>query len=185
MTREEIRSEVRKKRRAVSAIQVAEMSLRICEKIVALPEYLRAKRILCYAALPEEVQTRGILWAIHRSGRELYLPVCRPGGGMEAVRVREDTPMKPNRLGIDTPLSGEVLPPEELDLVLAPGIAFDRAGNRLGFGKGYFDRFLARCRCPIVGLAYELQLVEAIEAKTHDVPMNKVITESAVYSCGA
>ena len=185
MTREEIRSEVRKKRQAVSGIHVAEMSLRICEKIVALPEYLKARRILCYAALPEEVQTQGVLWAIHRSGRELYLPVRRQDGGMDAVRVTEDTPLKPDHLGIDTPLSGEVLPPEELDLVLAPGIAFDRAGNRLGFGKGYFDRFLARCRCPAVGLAYELQLVGAIEAKPHDVPMGKIVTERAVYDCAS
>ncbi|MBQ8952632.1 MAG: 5-formyltetrahydrofolate cyclo-ligase [Clostridia bacterium] len=185
MTREEIRSEVRKKRQAVSGIQVVEMSLRICEKIVTLPEYLKAQRILCYASMPEEVQTRGILWAIHHSGRKLYLPVVRRNGGMDAVRVTEDTEMKPDRMGIDTPVSGEVLPPEALDLVLAPGIAFDRAGNRLGYGKGYFDRFLAKCRCPVVGLAYELQLVDAIEPTSHDVPMNKIVTEGAVYDCTA
>ena len=185
MTREEIRSEVRKKRRAVSGISVAEMSLRICEKIIALPEYLRARRILCYATLPEEVQTRGILWAIHHSGRELYMPVWRPDGGMDAVRVTEETAMEPDRMGIDTPVSGETLPPEKLDLVLVPGVAFDQSGNRLGFGKGYFDRFLAKCRCPAVGLAYELQLVDAIEARPHDVPMNRIVTERAVYDCAA
>ena len=185
MTREEIRSEVRRKRKAVSGIHVAEMSLRICERIVALPEYIRARRVLCYAALPEEVQTRGILWAIHHSGRELYLPVWRQDGGMDAVRVTEDTLLKPDGMGIDTPVSGETLPPERLDLALVPGVAFDRAGNRLGFGKGYFDRFLARCRCPAVGLAYELQLVDAIEAGPHDVPMHKIITERAVYDCAA
>ncbi|MBR3502718.1 MAG: 5-formyltetrahydrofolate cyclo-ligase [Clostridia bacterium] len=185
MTRECIRSEVRKKRQAVSGIHVAEMSLRICEKIVALPEYLKAKRVLCYAALPEEVQTRGILWAIQRSRRELYLPVWQRDGSMKAVRVTEDTEFKPDQFGIDTPVSDETLPPEQLDLALVPGVAFDRAGNRLGFGKGYFDRFLARCRCPAIGLAYELQLVDAIEAQPQDVPMQKIITERAVYNCAA
>ena len=185
MTREEIRSEVRKKRKAVSGIQVAEMSLRICEKIVALPEYIRAKRVLCYAAMPDEVQTKGILWAIAHSGRELYLPVVRKGGGMDAVRVTEDTVMKPDPMGVEAPVSDDILPPEALDLVLVPGIAFDRAGNRLGFGKGYFDRFLTRCRCPMVGLAYELQLVDAIQATPHDVPMSKIVTESAVYDCAS
>ena len=185
MTRESIRSEVRKKRQAVSRIHVAEMSLRICEKIVALPEYHKAKRIMCYAALPEEVQTRGILWAIHRSGRELYLPVWHPDGSMDAVHVTEDTAFEPDGTGIDRPVSGDTLPPERLDLVLVPGVAFDRAGNRLGFGNGYFDRFLVKCRCPAVGLAYELQLVDAIEAQPHDVPMQKIITERAVYDCAA
>ena len=161
------------------------MSARICERIIALKEYLKAKRVLCYAAMPEEVQTQGILWAIRRSGRELYVPVTRRDGSMDAVRVTEDTRFNPDGFGIDTPESGEVLSPEELDLVLVPGIAFDRRGNRLGFGKGYFDRFLARCRCPAVGLAYEMQLVEAIEALPHDVPMDKLVTEKAVYDCAA
>lgn len=183
MTREEIRSEVRKKRKAVSGIQVAEMSLRICEKIVALPEYIRAKRVLCYAAMPDEVQTKGILWAIAHSGRELYLPVTRRGGRMDAVRVTQDTVLEPDSYGIETPVSGDALPPEALDLALVPGIAFDRSGNRLGFGKGYFDRFLARCRCPAIGLAYELQLVDTIETVAHDVPMDKIVTETAVYTC--
>ena len=183
MTREEIRSEVRKRRRALSAIQTVEMSLRICEKIVMLPEYIRARRVMCYAAMPDEVHTQGILWAIRRSGRELYLPVTRPKGWMDAVRVDGDTVFQPNDLGIETPVSGDALPPEQLDLVLVPGIAFDWNGNRLGFGKGYFDRFLARCRCPAIGLAYEAQLVDAIEAEAHDVPMNKIVTEKAVYVC--
>ncbi|MBO4886529.1 MAG: 5-formyltetrahydrofolate cyclo-ligase [Clostridia bacterium] len=185
MTREEIRSEVRIKRKKVSGIQVAEMSLRVCEKIVKLPEYIRARRVLCYAAMPDEVQTRGLLWAIRHSGRELFMPVARGGGSMDAVRVTDDTPMKPDVFGIETPVSDDVLPPEELDLALVPGIAFDRSGNRLGFGKGYFDRFLARCRCPAIGLAYELQLVDAIDARPHDVPMDKIVTEAAVYVCPA
>ena len=185
MTREEIRSEVREKRKAVSGIQVAEMSIRICEKILALPEYIRARRVFCYAAMPDEVQTRGILWAIMHSGRELYMPVARGGGNMDAVRVTENTEMKLDARGIETPVSGESLPPEQLNLALVPGIAFDRSGNRLGFGKGYFDRFLARCRCPAVGLAYEMQLVGAIETRPHDVPMDRIVTEKAVYTCAA
>ena len=185
MTREEIRSEVRKKRMALSAIQAVEMSLRICEKIIALPEYIRAKRVLCYMSMPDEVRTKGILWAIERGGRELFLPATRPDGLMDAVRVDRDTVYRPDSYGIETPVSGDILPPEELDLVLVPGIAFDRRGNRLGFGKGYFDRFLARCRCPAIGLAYEAQLVDAIEPAEHDVPMDKIVTEKAVYVCTA
>lgn len=182
-TREELRLLIRRKRQAVSAIQVAEMSLRICEKVVALPEYIRARRVLCYHALPDEVQTNGLLREIQRSGRALYLPVTRPDGSMDAVHITDSSQIRVNRLGIPEPTEGEVLPPDQLDLVLAPGIAFDPAGNRLGFGKGYFDRFLQFCRCPVIGLAYGLQMVESIEAKPHDIPMDKIITEDRIYVC--
>ena len=183
MTKEAIRSEVRKKRRAVSGIHVMEMSLRICEKIVALPEYQNARRVMCYSSMPEEVQTRGLLWAIQSSGRELCLPVWRDDKSMDAVLMTEDTRLVPDRMGIDTPLNGEIVPPSSLDLVLVPGVAFDKKGNRLGYGQGDFDRYLSRCSCPAVGLAYELQVVEDIHPADHDVPMNRVVTEKNVYTC--
>ena len=137
MTREEIRACVKKRREDASKIQAAEMSARICERIVAMADYLRAKRILCYAALPDEVQTGGLA-----------------------------------QIG-------------EMDLVLAPGVAFDREGNRLGYGKGYFDRLLKDCACPKVGLAYEMQMVDHVPEHQGDVPMDKVVTETAIYVRGA
>ena len=182
MTKEAIRSEVREKRQAVSGIHLLEMSLRICEKIVKLPEYLGARRVMCYASTPEEVQTRGLFWAIQSSGRELCLPVWKKDGSMDAVLVNADTRLEPDDLGIDKPVNGVAVPPESLDLVLVPGVAFDRTGNRIGYGRGFFDRYLAKCTCPAVGLAYELQMVDGIEASCHDVPMTKILYEGMIRS---
>lgn len=181
MTREEIRAAARKLREDASKIQAAEMSARICERIVKMSEYLKAKRVLCYASLPDEVQTNGLLHEIMRSGRELYLPRTR-GRELDIVRVTPESNLVPGAFGVLEPQSGEVADISEMDLVLAPGVAFDRDGNRLGYGKGYFDRLLAACTCPVIGLAYELQIFDHIPVREGDVPMDKVITGRNVYA---
>ena len=176
---------MRSRRQAIDAAEAARFSARIAERVIALEEFKAARHILCYSALSEEVQTRGLLTLIRASGKVLYLPVVRPSCHMDAVRVDEDTPLTPDRLGVSSPTGGEPFPPGQLDLVIAPGIAFDPLGTRLGFGKGHFDRFLVDCRCPVVGLCYEVQLTPVIERHTHDIPMDKIVTEARVIDCAA
>ena len=180
MTREEIRACIKKRREDASKIQAAEMSARICERIVAMPEYLKAKKILCYAALPDEVQTGGLLREILRSGRQLYLSRTR-GQNLEIARMAEDTKLERGAYGILEPVTDELADIADMDLVLAPGVAFDRDGNRLGYGKGYFDRLLKGCTCPKVGLSYEMQLVDHVPEREGDIPMDKVVTEDKIY----
>ncbi len=184
MTREEIRACVKKRREDASKIQAAELSARICERIVAMAEYLKAKRILCYAALPDEVQTGGLLREILRSGRSLYLPRTR-GSNLEVAHVTADTKLERGAYGVPEPVTDELADISDVDLVLAPGVAFDREGNRLGYGKGYFDRLLKDCACPKVGLAYEMQMVDHVPEHQGDVPMDKVVTEERIYVRGA
>ena len=164
MTREEIRACVKKRREDASKIQAAEMSARICERIVAMAEYLRAKRILCYAALPDEVQTGGLLREILRSGRQLYLPRTR-GRDLEIARVTAGMKMEHGAYGVLEPVTDELA--------------------QIGYGKGYFDRLLKDCACPKVGLAYEMQMVDHVPEHQGDVPMDKVVTETAIYVRGA
>ena len=185
MTRQQMRLEARRARRAISAIRAAEMSVRVAQAVVSLPEFISARRIICYSNLPEEVQTGGLMSAVWDCGKELYLPVVREDGGLSAVRCLPSTALEADAMGIMTPTEGETLPPEELDLVIAPGLAFDRLGHRLGFGKGYFDRFLSGCRCPVVGLAYEVQVFDRVHTGPHDIPVDRLVTEERVYDCAA
>jgi 5-formyltetrahydrofolate cyclo-ligase len=78
---------------------------------------------------------------------------------------------------------GKEIPPEEIDLVVVPGVGFSRTGGRMGNGQGYYDRLLERVRpdCCLVGLGYECQLFDDLVVSPHDVFMNKVVTEKAVY----
>ena len=183
MTREEIRAEIRNERDAMSCIQAAELSGRVCERIMGMPEFKKAKRILCYMSAGREVQTNILIKASISAGYEVCVPVVRGKGLMDAVRVTEDSVMRANRFGIAEPEAGEVVLPRSIDLVLAPGIAFDESGNRLGTGHGYFDRYLADCRCPVVALAYEMKIVPRIEPGAFDVPMDFIATEKRLITC--
>lgn len=139
--RNDLRALIKKNRAAISMIEVTELSARIAERVLSLPEYIRARRVLCYASTQTEVSTRGLLREILRSGRELYLPRVLSSTAMEAVRLRDIADLKRGATyDLDEPTGTEVLSPCDLDLLLVPGIAFDRRGGRLGYGAGYFDR---------------------------------------------
>ena len=110
----------------------------------------------------------------------LYLPRTR-GHDLEIARVTSETKMERGAYGVPEPVTDELASIQDMDLVLAPGVAFDREGNRLGYGKGYFDRLLKDCACPKVGLAYEMQMVDHVPEHQGDIPMDKVVTEEKIY----
>lgn len=181
--REMLRKVMKRAREESSALHVLEMSARICERIIMMPEYLRAKRIFCYNALPMEVQTGGLIREILRSGRELYLPVTGKDNDMTAVRLYDPDDVHKGAFRVLEPNGSEAIDPAELDLILTPGLAFDRKGGRIGYGAGCFDRFLPRCRGVVVGLAFEMQLVDEVPMKEHDQRVDRVVTEAGIYVC--
>lgn len=183
--REDIRALLKAHRAAISMIEVAELSARISERVLMLPEYQKAKRVLCYASVRQEVNTSALLREILRSGRELYLPRVAPSRELVAVKLTDPEAMALGAFGIREPSGGEIIEPDRLDLIIVPGLAFDRRGGRLGYGAGYFDRFLSRCAGLVAALAFEFQMVDQIPLEPHDVPVDRVITERAVYNCRA
>lgn len=115
---------------------------------------------------------------------QLAYPVIHPGEPhMEALLVNDDTDYRKNKYGIVEPVEGQILPPEEIDLVLLPLLAFDRQGFRLGYGKGYYDRFLTQCRpdCYKLGISYFGPMEQLPGLDTHDLPLNGCITPEAFY----
>jgi 5-formyltetrahydrofolate cyclo-ligase len=136
-----------------------------------------------YAAVPGEVGTGLIAEAVRLAGGKVYYPRIRPDGDMSFHRVDREDGLVPGRYGIPAPAgesmgSGE---PERFDLVVVPGLAFDRRGFRLGRGGGYYDRFLSRVvPTLVVGLAFSWQIVPAVPVDPWDVPMGAVVTEKGV-----
>lgn len=181
MTRAEIRAEIRDKREKISVIQAAELSARICERALALPEYRKAKRVLSYASLLGEVQTQSLNLRVLSDGKELYLPRVLRGRAMEALRVTDIRSLRPGAMGIPEPEPGAPVDPMELDLIFVPGIAFDREGGRIGFGGGYYDRYLPGTRAVRVALAFEMQMIEDTCAEPHDQTMHAILTEDGIY----
>ena len=163
------------------------LSRRIWDRLAGLPEFTAARRLLVYVGMPEEVQTRPFLPRLWAEGRRIAVPCCT-GNRLDLFGIETLAELAPGTLGILEPLpvlrrADRKVEVGDLDLIVVPGVAFDKAGGRLGHGKRYYDNLLrcARPETPLVGLAFECQIFPSIPMLDHDVFMDKVVTETAVY----
>jgi 5-formyltetrahydrofolate cyclo-ligase len=161
--------------------------------LMQLPEYHAAGAALWYLDCRSELRTRHALPKALGSGKKIIVPYCtvdESGANklglwwlqsMDELVVGKWKILEPPRDRWGEP--GKELAPEQLDIVIVPGVAFSRGGGRLGNGQGYYDRLLHRVRpdCSLVGLCYECQLFDDLIVGTHDVFMDKVVTEQATY----
>ena len=181
---------MKNQRAALTDDEVVDASLAAAAHLWRQPFMSRSKRIAAYFAFNGELDCRFIVEGAWRRGREVYLPVIRDRD-LAFAQFCAKTRVLPNRFGIPEPVCGtrDLIAPDELDVVLAPLVAFDAAGNRIGMGAGFYDRtfrFLknrTRWRQPrLVGLAYEFQKTAKIKASGWDVPLHNVVTEYQAYS---
>ncbi len=164
------------------------VSVRIVDRFMQLPEYHSAKTIMFYVDVRDEVRTRQALPATLASGKRIVVPYC-VDGELELFWLESMDELELGMYRILEPknelrsMECKRLQPADLDLVMVPGVAFDRNGGRTGHGKGYYDKLLqhARLDAPLIALAFECQMFEKIPAESHDIYMDKVVTEDAVY----
>ncbi len=165
-----------------------ELSRVICGRFAAVPEYAAAATVLLYVHMRNEVRTQPFLPAAIALGKRVVVPYCA-GEVLELFCLESIGELEIGTFGILEPrlasrgLAAKKVRPEELDLVMVPGVAFDHRGGRAGHGKGYYDRLLRQVRpdATLVGVAYECQLFAEIPMLEHDVFMDAVITEKAIY----
>lgn len=169
------------------------VSQAIVERFIALPEYAVANTAMWYVDVRSEVRTRNQLGDALKSGKKIVVPYCTVDDkGANTLGLWHLTSMDELVVGtwsiLEPPKErwgdpGKEVDPRELDLVMVPGVGFSRDGARLGNGQGYYDRLLKRVRleAPLIALAYECQLFPELTVGPHDVYMDKVITETAVY----
>jgi 5-formyltetrahydrofolate cyclo-ligase len=171
-------------RGAIPPEERTRMSARIAARALALPELEAEATVVTYASMGSEVQTGRLIGRLAASGIRVALPVVEDAG-MHAVRWRPGDPVRRARYGADEPATGIRVEPAEVDVVLAPGLAFDPAGDRLGYGGGYFDRFLAAMRPGALraALAFERQVIELVPHDDHDQPVDLLVTESRSERC--
>lgn len=183
-SKREIRARMLAKRKALAPEEYAARSGAVLARLLTLPEFSRAPLVLTYvASKDQEVDTRPLFPRLSAEERGIGVPRVLGRGAMEWRRVRQLSELAPGRFGILEPQDGspvlESFP--EGTVVLVPGIAFSRQGDRIGYGGGYFDRFLRRFSGIPIGLAFDFQVVKQLNADAHDVPVSIVVTESAVY----
>jgi 5-formyltetrahydrofolate cyclo-ligase len=160
----------------------------VCTRALALPELASAGTVMLFASFRTELDTLPIArWVLQR-GRRLCLPRVLGRRTMAAFEVRDlAADLVPGRWGIPEPREGlPEVPPAEMDLVFVPGSAFDEDGRRCGYGGGFYDNYLPLTRpgTPWVALAFEVQLVPAIDCETHDLPVTAIVTEERVIRPG-
>lgn len=155
---------------------ITQFSDKITQRIEETPFFQQADTIALYHALPGEVQTAAFIEKWHTQ-KQILLPVIKDEDLSLHIYSGKET-LKKGRLGILEPNthSENTLP----DLIIVPGIAFDRQLNRLGRGKGYYDRLLSHISAPCMGICFQFQLFDQIPTDTHDQKMNLIITEEEI-----
>lgn len=154
-------------------------------RFLALSEVESAKTILLYCGMGAEPDTARLLPVLLEWGKTVALPRCLPDRGMEARRVANATALVRHPYGMLEPGEGcPVVSKEEIDLILTPGLAFDKNGYRLGQGGGYYDRYLADFTGVTIALCREDFLLDTVPAEIHDRPVGMVLTETASILSG-
>lgn len=159
----------------------------IAERVTKSDWYRDSIYIHCFAGSLEkgEIATTALLLHIIASGKHLVMPrITDSPGLMSHHRVTSPDSLVVGSLGIPEPSGGDTVEPGLLDLVLVPGLAADLSGNRIGYGKGYYDRFLASTPARSMMLVPECMILDRIPAMEHDIPVQALATEQKILYCG-
>jgi 5-formyltetrahydrofolate cyclo-ligase len=187
----ELRKEVLQARAALSPAEVAAKSALIMERLIQSEAYRQASTLMVYVDFRNEAQTGDIVKRAMAAGKRVAVPVTDIANKRLTPSLLLDYPgdLAPGAWGILEPKPECLRPlaPEELDLVVVPGVAFDVDGNRLGYGGGFYDRFLPRTRpdAVFIALTFELQVRDVVFPGPHDVPMHALVTEDRFIRAGA
>ena len=165
------------------AVSRADADREILRRLLQTEAFRESDLVLCYVSVASEADTRALLSHCFAVGRRVAVPRCESGGVMRFHEVQSLQSLKPSPLGIPEPDSS--LPAaqcSEKTLCVVPGLLFDLAGHRIGYGGGYYDRFLASFPGKTVGLCYETLLCERLPREPFDCPVQTIITEKRILT---
>jgi 5-formyltetrahydrofolate cyclo-ligase len=179
-----MRRRMRRVRAQIQQGDRARLSALIEEALFALPEVARARTLLLFYSFGSEVATRDMIRRALGAGARVLLPYLEDGR-MEAAEVRPGDELSPTEYGAREPARTVPVDPGEVDVVVTPGLAFDRAGRRLGYGGAHYDRFLDRLgpEALRVGIAFSAQLVDEVPAGPRDRRVQVVVNEAGAIDC--
>lgn len=176
LNKKELRKEVRLLKKQYSDIQLKELSQDIMRKLLELSCIKEAKTVMLYCSLPDEVYTMDAIHKLHAMGKRIILPTVVSDTEMEARLYEGDGDLRTGCFNILEPCGKVFSRYNEIDVIVVPGMGFDKSGNRLGRGKGYYDRFLEKaCGAYKVGVCFPFQMFEEIPSDEHDIKMDLVI----------
>jgi len=180
-----IRKQVLDARLGLTPEQRNVKSAEIEAKLFGLPEFREAPVILFYASFQSEVETHRMIRRALTEGKRVVLPKVR-GKDLELLEIKSfDQDVAPGAWGIPEPKAGRRTKLEDIGFIVVPGAAFDEEGNRIGYGAGFYDKLLPSYKGWTAALAFDLQVVPAVPADPHDVPIQKIVTEKRIIEAKA
>ncbi len=153
------------------------------ESLLKWKVFKEAKTVHVFISNPKEPATKPIISHCWNSGKKVVVPQVLPNKlDLAHSEIKSFDNLIYGMFGIQEPRPEKRIPmtPDTFDLVIVPGVAFDRKGGRLGHGKGYYDRFLELTSAYILALAFDFQLIESVPTELHDIPMNAILSESGI-----
>jgi len=173
-----IRTLVNSKKKEKTDTELDFSSEKILSFLESMDAFKESHNIFIYRNLPDEVRTSSFIekW---KDKKNIYLPFIK-GDDIIFRKYTTDVPMATNSYGISEPVCNDFLQYDNVTLIVVPGMAFDASCNRLGRGKGYYDRLLPKLKCPKVGICFEFQFFATIPAEPHDIKMDYVVTEKGM-----
>lgn len=178
MEKDQVRKTIREQKRKMSHETISTLSNQIMEQVRELPEILTAKTLLCYCSYNQEVETLSFIeWALE-NGMQVGVPKVIEND-MEFCQIHSLKELAPGYQGIPEPISSDTIDCNQAVMIL-PGLAFDVLGNRVGYGKGFYDRYLRQheqIAITKIGVCFSFQLLEQITCEEHDEPWDILVTE--------
>ncbi len=185
--KKELRKNILAVRRGMTREEVAAGSDKLAEHLCAWPVYQNAKNIMLYLAMPDEPHLDKVISNAFAAGKTICVPHMRETRGlMDAAVIAnlDDLVVGQFNLLTPNPATLKLLEPSELDLIIVPGVAFDKDGRRLGMGAGYYDRFLLKAnKAELIGAAWAAQILETVPTDDHDKPVNYLLNEKGIFTC--
>lgn len=177
MDKKTLRREIAAKKRAMTPKQIEDASAHLAERLFATEAYQNAQSVYGYLSYNQEVRTDAILRRAMIDGKRVAVPKVF-GDEMRFIWMEDLTLVAPGYFEIPEPIADEPVADDELALMLMPGLAFDHEGHRIGYGGGFYDRYLAlHPDHKLVALCYDFQLFEHLDTEDHDIPVDLVISD--------
>lgn len=177
LTKKQIRSKIIFKLKTQKERERKQKSRLIKEKLFETLVFRKAKTVMFYITFDGEVDTKEMIKEAQKLGKIIVVPVCKKNRAIRACFLGDQTKLARGPYGIREPAVKESIHLKYLDLVVVPGVAFDKQGLRLGRGKGYYDRFLKKLhkKTTSIGLAFDFQILPFVPATTHDLAVDKIV----------
>jgi len=188
MNKEEIRRRILKRRLSLSKGDIRNKSQQVFLRLTETVEYKDSQNIMFYVATRSEVQTEEMIKTSIKMGKIIFVPIILTEcTNLAPSKIFDfDNELEKGKKGILEPKREHyrLFPPEDMDLIIIPGVAFDLSGNRIGRGFGYYDNFLRKVcsSAKIIALAFEMQIVKKIPNDKNDIPVHKIITEKRIIN---